>query len=396
MRDTLFYTKYIGVSLMSLKVVAAIDSFKGSISSLEAGQAAREGILRAVPDARVQVCPLADGGEGTMEALVEALGGERCRVKVTGPLGTPVTCTYGIIRETKTAVMEMSQAAGITLVPEKKRNPMHTTTFGVGEMIRDALEKGCQKFIMGIGGSATNDGGAGMLMALGYDLLDPDGRPIPYGAAGLEKLDHIRTDHVLPQLSQSTFTIACDVDNPLCGSRGCSVVFGPQKGADEAMIRQMDPWLERFAHLAKGVFPDADPALPGSGAAGGLGAALMVFLNGTLKSGIETVLDLVEFDRKLNGVSLVVTGEGATDWQSVFGKVMQGVGVHCKRQGIPAVAIVGSMGQGAEDIFDYGIDSMITTVNGIMPLDEALERAEELYLCAARRLFRMLKAGRAL
>ena len=192
---------------MSLKVVAAIDSFKGSMSSLEAGQAAREGILRAVPDACVQVCPLADGGEGTMEALVEALGGERRQVEVTGPLGTPVTCTYGIIPAAKTAVMEMSQAAGITLVPEEKRNPMDTTTFGVGEMIRDAIEKGCRKFIMGIGGSATNDGGAGMLMALGYDLLDQEGRPIPYGAAGLEKLVKIGTDHVLPQLSQCTLPL---------------------------------------------------------------------------------------------------------------------------------------------------------------------------------------------
>ncbi len=378
---------------MSLKVVAAIDSFKGSMSSLEAGQAAREGILRAVPDARVQVCPLADGGEGTMEALVEALGGERCRVKVTGPLGTPVTCTYGIIRETKTAVMEMSQAAGITLVPEKKRNPMHTTTFGVGEMIRDALEKGCQKFIMGIGGSATNDGGAGMLMALGYDLLDPDGRPIPYGAAGLEKLDHIRTDHVLPQLSQSTFTIACDVDNPLCGSRGCSAVFGPQKGADEAMIRQMDPWLERFAHLAKGVFPDADPALPGSGAAGGLGFAFRTFLNGSLESGIQIVIRETGLETYIREADVVITGEGRLDEQTAMGKAPAGVACLGKKYGKTVIAVAGSVAPSARICNEKGIDAYFPILRGICTLQEAMapENAKRNMSDTVEQIFRLIK-----
>ena len=376
---------------MSLKVVAAIDSFKGSMSSLEAGQAAREGLLRAVPDACVQVCPLADGGEGTMEALVEALGGERRQVEVTGPLGTPVTCTYGIIPAAKTAVMEMSQAAGITLVPEEKRNPMDTTTFGVGEMIRDAIEKGCRKFIMGIGGSATNDGGAGMLMALGYDLLDQEGRPIPYGAAGLEKLVKIGTDHVLPQLSQCTFTIACDVDNPLCGSRGCSAVFGPQKGADEAMIRQMDQWLERFAHLAKTEFPDADSTLPGSGAAGGLGFALRTFLNGSLESGIQIVIRETGLEAYIRDADVVITGEGRLDEQTAMGKAPAGVASLGKKYKKTVIAVAGSVASSARVCNEKGIDAYFPILRGICTLQEAMapENAKRNMADTVEQIFRL-------
>ena len=376
---------------MSLKVVAAIDSFKGSMSSLEAGQAAREGILRAVPDACVQVCPLADGGEGTMEALVEALGGERRRVEVAGPLGRPVTCTYGIIPAAKTAVMEMSQAAGITLVPEEKRNPMDTTTFGVGEMIRDAIEKGCRKFIMGIGGSATNDGGAGMLMALGYDLLDQEGRPIPYGAAGLEKLVKIGTDHVLPQLSQCTFTIACDVDNPLCGSRGCSAVFGPQKGADEAMIRQMDQWLERFAHLAKTVFQDADSTLPGSGAAGGLGFAFRTFLNGSLESGIQIVIRETGLEAYIRDADVVITGEGRLDEQTAMGKAPAGVASLGKKYKKTVIAVAGSVASSARVCNEKGIDAYFPILRGICTLQEAMapENAKRNMADTVEQIFRL-------
>ncbi len=289
--------------------------------------------------------------------------------------------------------MEMSQAAGITLVPEKKRNPMHTTTFGVGEMIRDALEKGCQKFIMGIGGSATNDGGAGMLMALGYDLLDPDGRPIPYGAAGLEKLDHIRTDHVLPQLSQSTFTIACDVDNPLCGSRGCSAVFGPQKGADEAMIRQMDPWLERFAHLAKGVFPDADPALPGSGAAGGLGFAFRTFLNGSLESGIQIVIRETGLETYIREADVVITGEGRLDEQTAMGKAPAGVACLGKKYGKTVIAVAGSVAPSARICNEKGIDAYFPILRGICTLQEAMapENAKRNMSDTVEQIFRLIK-----
>ena len=376
-----------------MKAVIAIDSFKGSLSSLEAGNSAAEGIRRVYPDAQIEVRPLADGGEGTVEALTLGCAGQLTTVTVTGPLGKPVSCQYGIVDSTRTAIIEMSGAAGITLVPDTERNPLYTTTYGVGEVIRDAITKGCRHFIVGIGGSATNDGGAGMLQALGFGLLDKNGNPVPFGAMCLEVLDKITTDNVLPELKDCTFRIACDVTNTLCGEQGCSAIFGPQKGAMPAMILQMDKWLAYYATLAREIFPHANPKAAGSGAAGGLGFAFMTFLNGTLESGIKIVLEETRLSDYIKDADIVVTGEGATDWQSVFGKVMQGVGVHCKKRHIPAVAIVGSMGSGAEDIFDYGIESIITTVNNIMPLSDALNHAEELYLGAARRMFRLLKAG---
>ena len=376
-----------------MKAVIAIDSFKGSLSSFEAGTSAAEGIRRVYPDAQIEVRLLADGGEGTVEALTLGCAGQLTTVTITGPLGKPVSCQYGIVDSTRTAIIEMSGAAGITLVPNTERNPLYTTTYGVGEVIRDAITKGCRHFIVGIGGSATNDGGAGMLQALGFGLLDKNGNPVPFGAMGLEVLDKITTDNVLPELKDCTFRIACDVTNTLCGEQGCSAIFGPQKGATPAMILQMDKWLAYYATLAREIFPHANPKAAGSGAAGGLGFAFMTFLNGTLESGIKIVLEETRLSDYIKDADIVVTGEGATDWQSVFGKVMQGVGVHCKKHHIPAVAIVGSMGSGAEDIFDYGIESIITTVNNIMPLSDALNHAEELYLGAARRMFRLLKAG---
>ena len=237
-----------------MKVTIAIDSLKGSLTSLEAGQAAAEGIRRVYEDADICIRPLADGGEGTVEALVRGMGGELKRITVTGPLGKPVVCEYGIIKESGTAVIEMAGAAGITMVDEEERNPLYTTTYGVGEVIRDAVRSGCRRFVVGIGGSATNDGGIGMLQALGYGILDKEGRQVPYGARGLAEIASVTDDNVLPELSGCTFRIACDVTNPLCGEQGCSAVFGPQKGADPEMIRQMDGWLEHFA-TPMGAFP---------------------------------------------------------------------------------------------------------------------------------------------
>ena len=255
-----------------MKAVIAIDSFKGSLSSFEAGNSAAEGIRRVYPDAQIEVRPLADGGEGTVEALTLGCAGQLTTVTVTGPLGKPVSCQYGIVDSTRTAIIEMSGAAGITLVPDTERNPLYTTTYGVGEVIRDAITKGFRHFIVGIGGSATNDGGAGMLQALGFGLLDKNGNPVPFGAMGLEVLDKITTDNVLPELKDCTFRIACDVTNTLCGEQGCSAIFGPQKGATPAMILQMDKWLAYYATLAREIFPHANPKAEGSGAAGGLGS----------------------------------------------------------------------------------------------------------------------------
>lgn len=251
-----------------MKIVTAIDSFKGSMTSMEAGRAVAEGIHRADAGAEVLVRPLADGGEGTVEALTSGMNGSRQQVQVTGPLGTPVICEYGIIESSGTAVIEMAGAAGITLVSDEKRNPLYTTTYGVGEVIRDAIKKGCRRFIIGIGGSATNDGGSGMLQALGYGFLDKNGNQIPFGARGLKVLETITETHVLQELKECRFRIACDVTNSLCGEQGCSAVFGPQKGATPSMVVEMDQWLGNYAALAGKKFPKADPQQAGTGAAG--------------------------------------------------------------------------------------------------------------------------------
>ncbi|MBQ2403826.1 MAG: glycerate kinase, partial [Lachnospiraceae bacterium] len=274
-----------------MKIVVAIDSLKGSLTSLEAGQAIKQGIARAIPEAEVYVRPLADGGEGTVEALVLGMNGKNVRVTVSGPLGKPVDCIYGILEESKTAIIEMSGAAGITLVSDQDRNPLNTTTYGVGEVIKDAIDKGCRHFIVGIGGSATNDGGIGMLQALGYGFLDANGNQIPFGAKGLADLTEITDHNVIPELNDCTFRVACDVTNPLCGDRGCSAIYGPQKGATPSMISQMDQWLGNYAKLAASKFPKANAEYPGTGAAGGMGFAFLTFTNAVLESGIKIILD---------------------------------------------------------------------------------------------------------
>ena len=274
-----------------MKIVAAIDSFKGSISSLEAGYAVSSGFRSVNNSAEVVVCPLADGGEGTVEALAEGMNGRFYTISVTGPLGTPVSCTYAVIEETMTAVIEMSGAAGITLIPKDDLDPLHATTYGVGEVILDAIDKGCRRFIIGIGGSATNDGGAGMLQALGYGLLDEKGDQIPRGAIGLKDLKTIDEDGVIPELKECQFMIACDVTNPLCGSNGCSVIYGPQKGATPSMIEDMDRWLSRYASICHDIKEDADMQYPGTGAAGGMGYAFKTFTNAILKPGIDIVIE---------------------------------------------------------------------------------------------------------
>ncbi len=296
-----------------MKAVIAIDSLKGSLSSLQAGDAIREGILRVFHNAVVQVRPLADGGEGTVEALTIGMGGELQTVTVTGPLGEKAEAQYGILADGRTAIVEMSAAAGITMVPDEKRNPLYTTTYGVGEMIRDAIGKGCRRFIVGIGGSATNDGGVGMLQALGYGMLDAEGRQIPFGAQGLEKLVSITDSGVLPELKDCSFKIACDVTNPLCGEKGCSAIYGPQKGATPSMILQMDKWLADYAKLAADYNPRADREFPGTGAAGGMGFAFLSFTDAVLESGIRIVLEETRLEDYVKDADIVVTGEGRLD-----------------------------------------------------------------------------------
>ena len=377
---------------IDMKFLFASDSFKGTLSSRQTAELLVQAAQEIFPGCECESVEVADGGEGTTDAVVAATGGRRVEVSAHGPLWEERTAFYGKLDE-KRAVMEMASASGLPLVPEEQRNPWETTSYGTGEMIRDALDRGLRDISIAIGGSATNDGGMGCARALGVRFLDKTGKELSGCGKDLARVHRIDMSGLDTRVRECVFTVMCDVTNPLCGEQGATYTFGKQKGGTPEILKELEAGMQNYREILKQQFGVDMDTVAGAGAAGGLGAALMVFLDGSLKSGIETVLDLVGFDERLEGVSLVVTGEGAADWQSVYGKVMQGVGVRCKAKGIPAAAIVGSIGRGAEDIFDYGIDSIITTVNRPMPLSEALDRAGELYLSAARRLFRMLRAG---
>lgn len=379
-----------------MKAVIAIDSFKGSLSSIEAGNAIADGIRSVFPDAEICIRPLADGGEGTVEALTDGMKGLRQRVSVTGPLGQETMATYGILPDGRTAVMEISQAAGLTLVPPKLRNPLHTTTFGVGEMIRDAIKKGCRRFIIGIGGSATNDGGIGMLKALGYDFLDKEDKPVSLGAKGLGELARILDKHVLPELKECEFHIACDVNNPLCGPTGCSAVFGPQKGATPEMVKDMDRWLRSAASLARSLSPKADPEIPGTGAAGGLGFAFLGFTNAILKSGVHIVLEETHLEDYLKDADFVITGEGRLDGQTAMGKAPIGVAALAKKYKKTVIAFSGSVTKDAILCNQHGIDAFFPVLREICTLEEAMvpQQAKANLSDTARQVFGLIKACR--
>ncbi len=355
-----------------MKFTIAIDSFKGSLSTFEAGKAASEGVKRVYPDAETVISPIADGGEGTTEAIVSALGGEMRSITVSDPLGRPVNASYGYIPEAKTAIIEMSAAAGITLVKDSERDPMKATTYGVGEMILDAIKHGCRRFIVGIGGSATNDGGTGMLAALRFEFLKKDGSPIALGAKGLSELYEIRNGNVLPELSECSFRVACDVTNPLCGKNGCSAIYGPQKGAKVEDIPVMDRWLASYAQLTKTVFPDADAEYPGAGAAGGMGFAFLSYLSGSLVSGIELVMSETGLEEHIKDTDIVITGEGRLDSQSANGKAPVGVASIAKKYGKPVFAFSGCTRDDAGVLNDCGIDAFFPIVKAPCSLDEAM------------------------
>lgn len=375
-----------------MKTVIAIDSLKGSLSSMEAGKAIAEGIERADAHAEIFIRPLADGGEGTVDALVCGMNGTVCSVTVTGPLGAPVNCEYGIIEETKTAVIEMSGAAGITLISEEERNPLHTTTYGVGEVIKDAITKGCRRFIIGIGGSATNDGGVGMLQALGYGFLDKEGKQVSFGAKGLEQLEQITDTYVIPELAECEFRIACDVTNILCGENGCSAIYGPQKGATPSMIMQMDKWLESYASLAKEKYPKANARQAGTGAAGGLGFAFLTFTNAVLESGIKIVLEETQLEKYIKDADIVVTGEGRLDGQTAMGKAPVGVARLAKKYNIPVVAFAGSVTKEAVACNQNGIDAFFPILRSIVTLEDAMkpENAKANLADTAEQVFRLI------
>ena len=388
-----------------MKVAIAIDSFKGSLSSVAAGNAAAEGVRRVFPDAECAVRPLADGGEGTVDALVAGLGGELKTVTVTGPAGKPTVAKYGLIPG-GTAVMEMAEAAGITLVSGAEKNPLHTTTYGVGEMILDAAKNGAKKFVIGIGGSATNDGGAGMLQALGVRLLDAEGQDIPRGGAGLAKLVKIEPPVQSNSLNNRTieqfsFRIACDVTNPLCGPNGASAVFGPQKGATPEMVKELDAALGRFASVASETSGSSESSCsseardssetrgsrrssnageagrlkdaPGAGAAGGLGFAFKAFLGAELVPGVDLILGETGLEEYVKDADVVITGEGRLDGQTVMGKAPIGVARLAKKYGKRVLAFSGILGDGVEAVNAAGIDAYFPILRKLVTLEEALD-----------------------
>lgn len=355
------------------KIVVAIDSFKGSLSTLQAGNAVKDGILQVYKDAKVIISPIADGGEGTVDAIISATGGESVVVTVCNPLGKKIKACYGIVPDTKTAIIEMSAAAGITLINDSEKNPLNTTTYGVGEMITDAMNKGCRKFIIGIGGSATNDGGVGMLQALGFEFLDENENQVSLGAKGLKDIVKIKTENANKKLKECYFSVACDVKNVLCGKNGCSEIYGPQKGATRKMINDLDCWLKNYAKLTKSVIQKADENAPGTGAAGGMGFALLSYLNATLESGIELVIKETELERHIKDADIVITGEGRLDGQSYMGKVPVGVASLAKKYQKPVIAFSGCVTDDAVICNDYGIDAFFPIVRTPCTLEEAMD-----------------------
>ncbi|WP_122643346.1 glycerate kinase family protein [Luxibacter massiliensis] len=375
-----------------MKVVIAIDSLKGSLSSMEAGFAAKEGILRAHPDAQVIVRPLADGGEGTTDALIEGMGGQKIDVTVTGPMGEKITAYYGYLKESDTAVIEMASAAGITLVPEQQKNPLLATTYGVGEMIKDAAEKGCRNFILGIGGSATNDGGIGMLQALGYSFLDKNGQEAGRGAQALDTIVSICDTNTYPKLKDCHFHVACDVTNPLCGKNGATYIYGPQKGVTEDMKEPLDRAMLHYAKVTSQTLHNDFSLTQGAGAAGGLGFAFLSYLHADLTPGIDLILKAINLEEDLKSADIVVTGEGRLDHQTAMGKAPVGVARLAKKFDAQVLAFAGGVTKDARACNEAGIDAFFPILRGIATLEEAMdpENARGNMADAVEQVFRIL------
>lgn len=375
-----------------MKLLFASDSFKGSLTSEKTIELLSKAAREVFGECEMIGLPVADGGEGTVDAVIEAECGHKISVPVHDPLMRMINASYGVFDQTK-AVIEMSAASGLPLLSEELRDPWMTTSYGTGELIRHALENGYRDIYIAIGGSATNDGGMGCARALGVKFIDAQGAELEGRGRDLCCVEKIDVSGIDPRLKESKITVMCDVTNPLCGKDGATYTFGKQKGTTPETEAKLESGMCHYRDIIKQEFGIDCDAIRGGGAAGGLGSALSVFCKGEMRSGIETVLDLIHFDERLEGVNLVVTGEGRTDWQSCFGKVMQGIGLHAKKKGVPAVGLSGSLGKNAMDICNYGICSLITSVNAPMPLSEAIERAEELYYEAAVRMFRFILTG---
>lgn len=372
-----------------MKIVIAPDSFKGSLTAKQAGEAIAAGVRRALPDSEIVVKPMADGGEGTLQCLVDATGGKILQAAVKNPLGREITAEFGILGDGETCVIEMAAASGLYLIEASERNPLVTTTYGFGQLIKAGLDLGCRRFILGIGGSATNDGGAGMLQALGFALLDAAGQPIAFGGGELGKLERIDASSADPRLVECRFTIACDVDNPFVGPNGASHVFGPQKGATPEMVKLLDDNLRHFADVIEQTRGIAIHDLPGTGAAGGVAGALLAFLNGELKSGIQIVSETTRLAEAMEGADLVFTGEGQVDYQTAQGKTPCGVARLAQQRGIPVVVLAGSIGTGIEALYEHGVTAVASIINKPMTLDQAMAHTTGLLEQAAEQLTRI-------
>jgi glycerate kinase len=373
-----------------MKILIASDSFKGSATTMEVAERIEKGLLRIIPELEVLKLPMADGGEGTVETLVYGMDGKFVYEEVTGPLGDRVQAKYGIIQD-QIAIIEMAEASGLVLVEEERRNPSLTSTYGTGELILSALQRGYGKIYVGIGGSATNDGGVGMARALGYRFLDRDGNEIPEGGGGLDGLRRIDRSNVTPLLEDAQITVMCDVENPLYGPDGAAYVYGPQKGADPQMVQLLDRNLRHLADILKEDMDVDIGDVPGSGAAGGLGGGLMAFCGADLRPGIEMVLDILEFDGLLKDVDLVITGEGRIDGQSSKGKVPAGVAKRARKLNKPLVAMAGGVGEGTEILHTMGIDLILPIVDRPMGLLDAMDGVGILLEKTGERLGRIIR-----
>ena len=378
-----------------MKIVIAPDSYKGSIYASDAARAMEDGVRRVLPDAEVVLVPVADGGDGTLETLVETSGGRIITSDVTGPLGEPVSAQWGAMGDGVTAVAEMARTSGLALVRLEDRDPLNATTYGLGEVILEALEAGYRRFILGIGGSATNDAGAGMAQALGVRLLDADGAELPPGGAALARLARIDTSGLDPRAADADFDVACDVNNPLTGPEGASAVYGPQKGATPEIVEQLDAALANFAEVVKRDLGADVNDVPGSGAAGGLGGGIMAFLGGRLRPGVDIVLDTVDLASRLDGADLIITGEGCMDFQTVYNKAPIGVARLAGERNIPVIGVSGSLGDGFTDVHEHGIAAAVAITHAPMTLDEATERVAELIASATEQAVRLVRVGAA-
>lgn len=377
-----------------MKIVISIDSLKGSLTSIEAANAIKKGILSVDNKSDVVIMPLADGGEGTVEALVQGMNGEEKVISVTGPINEKVNATYGILKETNTAIIEMAQASGLPLVPAELRNPLNTTTYGVGEIIKEAIEKGCRNFIVGIGGSATNDCGVGMLQALGFEFYDENDNLVGLGGKVLNQIKRIKTDNKLKELDECNFKIACDVNNPLYGENGAAYIYGPQKGATEEIVKELDKGLKNFAEVVKKDLGKDIAHIEGAGAAGGLGFGFLGFLNSKLESGIKIILDEIKLEEVVKDADIVITGEGRLDNQTAMGKAPIGVAKLGKKHGAKVIAIAGCTTPDAVKCNEEGIDAYFSIVNKAMTIDEAMkkENATQNMIETTIQIFNLIKA----